>query len=104
MIARIWHGVVPQQKAERYYDYLKTTGLPDYRKSEGNISVQVLRRQENEQTHYLLITFWDSYESIKHFAGEEYEKARYYPRDEEFLLELESSVDHYEILEKSRYD
>lgn len=99
MIARIWHGVVPQEKAERYYDYLKTTGLQDYRNTEGNIGMQVLRKHENEQTHYLLITFWDSYESIKKFAGEEYEKARYYPEDEEFLLELEPFVNHYEILE-----
>ncbi len=100
MVARIWHGIVPREKAEHYYDYLKTTGLQDYRNTEGNIGVQVFRRQENEQTHYLLITFWDSYESIKQFAGEDYEKARYYPKDEAFLLELEPTVDHYEILEE----
>lgn len=101
MIARMWHGIVPREKARHYYDYLKTTGLQDYRNSKGNMGIQVFRKQKNEQTHFLLITFWDSFESIKHFAGEDYEKARYYPKDEDFLLELEPLVNHYEILEVS---
>lgn len=100
MVASIWHGIVPLEKAEHYYDYLKATGLQEYRNSKGNIGVHVLRKRENEQTHYLLITFWDSYESIKKFAGKNVDKARYYPKDEEFLLELEPSVEHYDILEE----
>ncbi|SHF91968.1 hypothetical protein SAMN05443144_11558 [Fodinibius roseus] len=33
MITRIWHGVVPLEKAEHYYDYLQATGLQEYRNS-----------------------------------------------------------------------
>lgn len=100
MVARIWHGVVPRKKAEHYYDYLKATGLRDYRTSKGNIGVQVFRKHKGRQTHYMLITLWDSYESIRQFAGENFEKARYYPKDKEFLMELEPFVDHYEILQE----
>lgn len=32
------------------------------------------------------------------FAGDDLTKARYYPEDKEFLLELEPTVQHYEIL------
>lgn len=99
MIARIWHGIVPKEKADAYYIFLKKTGLKDYRNTKGNIDVKVLRRDEDEQTHFLLITCWDSYESIKQFAGEEYEEARYYPEDEDYLLEFEPFVEHYEIIE-----
>ena len=35
-------------------------------------------------------------EAIKKFAGDDYEKARYYPEDEKYLLEFEERVDHYE--------
>lgn len=101
MIARTWHGKVPKEKAEAYYAYLEKTGLKDYRNIKGNYGVQVLRRDEDQQTHYLLITFWDSYESIKQFAGDDFKKARYYPEDKEFLLEFEPFVTHYEILEDS---
>ncbi len=34
--------------------------------------------------------------SIINFAGEDYEKARYYPEDKEYLLEFEEAVNHYE--------
>lgn len=99
MIARIWHGTVPQEKADAYYTYLKDTGLKDYRNTKGNLGLKVLRKDDEQQTHYLLITWWDSYESIKNFAGDDYEKARYYPEDEDYLLELEPFVDHYKVME-----
>jgi len=36
---------------------------------------------------------------IKAFAGPEYEKAVYYPKDKKFLLELDPNVTHYEVLQ-----
>lgn len=99
MIARTWHGIVPQCKKENYLEYLKKTGLSDYRKSEGNLGIQVLRKDVEQVTHFFLITFWDSVKSIKKFAGEEYTRARYYPDDEAYLLELEPFVDHFEVLD-----
>lgn len=98
MIARIWHGAVPADKADSYYDYLKRTGIPDYKKTAGNRGVQVLRRIEDETAHFFLVTFWESMEAIKAFAGEDVERARYYPEDEQFLIELEPKVTHYEVL------
>jgi hypothetical protein len=34
------------------------------------------------------------------FAGDDIEVARYYPEDEDFLLELEPHVVHHEVLEQ----
>lgn len=102
MIARSWHGIVPKEKKQAYYEYLENTGLHDYRNTKGNKGVQVFCRDEDNETHFLLITFWDSYQSIKEFAGDDYEKARYYPEDEAFLLELEPYVKHYQILENAK--
>jgi hypothetical protein len=41
---------------------------------------------------------WDSIDAIQEFAGEEYERARYYPEDDEFLLEREEHVGHAEVV------
>jgi hypothetical protein len=49
------------------------------------------------------LTFWDDYESIKHFAGDDYQKARYYPEDKDYLLEFEPEVTHFDVLEKPDY-
>ncbi|HET9211750.1 MAG TPA: antibiotic biosynthesis monooxygenase [Thermoanaerobaculia bacterium] len=98
MIARTWHGRVPAAKADAYHQYLLRTGVTDYADTPGNHGVHVLRRVEGEVAHFLLITYWDSVEAIKRFAGEDYERARYYPEDDDFLLEREPFVTHYEVL------
>jgi heme-degrading monooxygenase HmoA len=98
MIARTWHGVVPESKSAEYLEYMNKTGIPDYQSSEGNRGVFVLRRSEEGKTHYLLLSLWDSIESIAKFAGEDLDKARYYPQDKDYLLELEEYVTHYEVM------
>ncbi|NIR52061.1 antibiotic biosynthesis monooxygenase [candidate division KSB1 bacterium] len=99
MIARIWHGVVPESKSDDYLENQKEHGISDYLSTEGNRGVFVLRKNEEGKSHYLLLTLWDSVESIHNFAGEDIEKARYYPDDEDYLIELEPNVTHYEVVE-----
>ena len=98
MIARTWHGVVPEEKADAYHNYLLRTGIPDYRATEGNRGVYVFRRVQEGKAHFLLTTLWESYDAIRQFAGDDIEQARYYPEDEEYLLELEPRVTHYDVL------
>lgn len=98
MIARTWHGRVAAAQADAYHAYLLRTGLGDYASTPGNRGVQVLRRTEGEITHFLLITLWDSLDAIRAFAGPDYERARYYPEDDDYLLEKEPFVTHYEVL------
>jgi heme-degrading monooxygenase HmoA len=98
MIARMWHGVTPTSKADAYFAYLNESGLKEYRATPGNRGVIVLRRTEGDRAHFLLVSFWDSFDAIRRFAGPNPDRAVYYPKDKEFLLELEPSVTHYEVL------
>jgi len=100
VIARLWHGAVPASKAREYERYLEATGIPDYRATQGNRGVLVLRRLEGDRAHFLLISFWESLEAIRGFAGDDLERARYYPEDAQYLVELEPRVTHYEVLER----
>jgi heme-degrading monooxygenase HmoA len=99
MIARTWHGVVPLETADAYRGYLFRTGVPELRATTGNLGVHVLRRTEGTQAHFLLISWWDSRDAIRAFAGDDVERARYYPEDAGYLLELEPTVTHYEVLD-----
>ena len=98
MIARMWHGVTPEAKAEEFLEYVKSTGVPGLGSTPGNLGVMVFRRVEQGEVHFLLTSFWDSYEAIAGFAGPDIEQARYYPEDEKYLLELEPKVTHYEVV------
>jgi heme-degrading monooxygenase HmoA len=99
MIARIWHGVTSAEKADEYYQFLQQSGIADYKLVEGNRGVQVLQRIEGDKAHFLLITLWDSMDAIKRFAGDNPEKAKYYPEDKDYLLEFEEYVSHYDVLQ-----
>jgi heme-degrading monooxygenase HmoA len=99
MIARMWHGKVPAEKAAAYHQYLLETGLKDSKSTKGNQAVFLLKREEKEITHFYTLFFWNDWEAIKEFAGEDVEKAKYYPKDKEFLLELEPNVTHFEVIE-----
>lgn len=98
MIARLWHGAVPRAQADEYYAYLMRTGLPGYQATAGNRGVYVFRRIEGDRAHFLLVSLWDSLESVRAFVGQDVERARHYPEDSAYLLELEPAVTHYEVL------
>lgn len=98
-ITRMWHGRTRIEHADEYLEFLKKSGIPDYKQVPGNLSVQVWRRREEKVCHFWTVTRWDSIDSIKQFAGENYEKARYYPEDKKYLLEFEPNVLHFETFE-----
>lgn len=97
MIARIWHGRTKAEHFEAYTAFMKSEAIPDYQGTEGFIKLTFLRRLEGDIAHFNLITFWESLEVIKNFAGEDYEIAKYYPQDQEYLLEFEEKVIHHEV-------
>jgi heme-degrading monooxygenase HmoA len=100
MIARIWHGETKSKDYEEYTELMKSLAIPDYRNTKGFVDLTFLRRKEKDLAHFTLITFWENLEVIKNFAGEDFEKAKYYPEDKNFLLEFEEKVIHYEVFAK----
>ncbi len=101
MIARLWHGRTRLSDADEYAEFMKVRAAPDYGSVDGLERLCFLRRDEGDVAHFLLVTLWDSIESVGEFAGHEPGKAKYYPEDDDFLLEKEETSALYEVfLEK----
>ncbi len=100
MIVRLWHGRTKSEDADLYQQFMKVRAAPDYGAVEGLLHVYFTRRDEGVETHFLLITVWESIEAVKRFAGEHPEKAKYYAEDDGFLLEKEESVALYNVFLK----
>ena len=100
MIARVWHGVVPLEKADGYGNYLADSdrGVRDYKSVPGNRGVCLLRRVQDDRVHFLLISLWDSRKAIEGYTGPDIERAQYFPYDLECLLDPEPNVAHYEVM------
>ena len=80
MIARIWKGAVRKHDGDAYANYMRKTGIAAYASTPGNRGVWMLRRDINEHTEFLMFTLWESLDSVKAFAGQNYETAVFYPR------------------------
>ena len=97
MIARLWHGRTSRERADAYERFLHERAMPDYRGTPGNLGAQVLRRDDGEVAHFVTVSYWEDEDAIRAFAGDELLKAKYYPEDQDFLIEFEPLVVHYEV-------
>jgi heme-degrading monooxygenase HmoA len=96
MIARLWRGRAKSAKdADTYQRHVTTKVLPELKGIAGHRSAQVLRRGEE----FLVITFWESMDAIRRFAGEDPERAVVEPEARAVLAEFDDLVQHYEVME-----
>jgi catechol-2,3-dioxygenase len=96
MIARLWTGAVPQNRGDEYAKYIEETGVRELRATPGNRGAYVFRRSDGNTVEFSVLSLWDSFDSIRAFAGGDVERARYYPRDPEFLLTMAQTVTHFD--------
>ena len=98
MIARTWRGSTSAEDADRYLAYLNETGLKEYRATPGNRGVLGFRRIVDGRAEFLLVTLWETVEAVRTFAGDEPEKAVFYPEDDRYLLARDLDADHYDVV------
>lgn len=99
MVARTWRGWTRTEDADAYVDYLFQTGIKEYRKTAGNRAAYILRRNVGDRTEFVTLSFWDSLESVQVFAGDNIDKAVFYPEDDRFLVDRETTTVHFEVIE-----
>ena len=99
MIARVWRGWVATDRAEEYVDYIGRTGLAEYLATAGNQGAQMWTRDLGDgRTEVQTLSWWESVEAIRGFAGDDIERAVYYPEDDEYLIDKENTVTHYRVV------
>jgi heme-degrading monooxygenase HmoA len=99
MISRIWHGWTTQSNADVYEALLREeifVGIKD-RNIKGFRSIQLLRRDLGEEVEFITIMKFDSPDSVKLFAGEDYEAAVVPPKARAVLSRFDPRSQHYEI-------
>jgi heme-degrading monooxygenase HmoA len=97
MVVRTWRGRTRAEDADRYAEYVAETGLKEYRATPGNRGAWIVRRTEGDRCEFVTVSVWDSLDDIRGFAGDDVGRAVFYPEDDEFLVERELTVDHWEL-------
>jgi heme-degrading monooxygenase HmoA len=57
----------------------------------------MLRRDVDGLTEFVMFTLWESLDAVKAFAGDDHERAVFYPEDDRFLVDRDLTATHYEV-------
>ena len=99
VILRRWSGRIRTADREAYVAYVLETGGEDYERTPGNLGFQLLLRDlDDGSTEVTTLSWWESMDAIRAFAGSEPELARYYPEDDRFLLDRPNHVEHHTVV------
>jgi heme-degrading monooxygenase HmoA len=97
-IARIWRGSTRREDADAYAVYMAENGLREM-EQHGALGAQMLREDQEDSTEFMAITYWESFETMAAWAGDDPLQVRHLPRDPEFLIEMPERVQVLDIVE-----
>ena len=97
MIARHWRGRSRADTASAYLDHLRIETLPRLRALDGHRGAYVLRREVGDEIEFVVLTLWESLESVRAFAGDDYETAVVPPQARRVLTTFDKRALHYDV-------
>jgi antibiotic biosynthesis monooxygenase (ABM) superfamily enzyme len=98
VIARIWHGWTLPQNADAYEEFLRTNMFPSIHRVPGYVGADLLRRDDGDEIAFVTITRFESLESVRAFAGEDYEQAVVEPEARALLSHFKERSEHYAVV------
>lgn len=95
--ARVWKGKTRKEDFESYSLYLHQFGVRKIEGIPGNIRVEMFRALREDHAEFMVISYWPSLDSIRAFSGEDITRTRHLEKDPDFLLELPTHVELFEV-------
>jgi heme-degrading monooxygenase HmoA len=102
MIARIWKARATPERASEYAAYLRSTVAPELAAIHGYQGVTLLERERGGVVEITVITWWESLEAVRAFAGEAVETAIVHDTAARMLVDFDREVAHHRVVVDSR--
>ena len=105
MVSRIWHGWTAPENADSYERLLRAEVFPGIaaRGVSGYRGIQLFRRAAGVEVEFITVMWFDSWEAVKRFAGEDFEKAYVPAKARELLARFDDRSQHYDVREQLSY-
>ena len=88
----------PQTIEKKIHEMVTETGINEYRATPGNRGAWILTRELGDgRTEMVTLSFWDSRDVIRGFAGDDIDRAKFYPEDDRYLVDRETTVLHFDV-------
>lgn len=104
MIGRVWHGWTTRENAGAYERLLRSEILPgiEDRRIDGYRGAHVLRRDGEDEIEFVTICWFESWDAVRTFAGEDYEAAVVPAKAREVLSRFDERSAHFEAIIEPR--
>src|SRR5688572_13318349 len=102
MIARIFHARATVDNAAAYVRFFEATVAPALAGIDGHLGALVLTRDEGADVEIQVVTFWQSMDAVRRFAGEPPDCAVLEPEARALLREFDEHVAHHEVVVDTR--
>jgi heme-degrading monooxygenase HmoA len=97
MIARIWRGQALAANADAYHQHVTQEVFPKLKSMAGYRGAYLLQRTIADRVEFVALTWWDSLEAVKQFAGDDPDTAIVTAEARAVLLEFDDFARHYEV-------
>ena len=98
MIARLWRGAATPDHAEAYVRHVTERVFPSLQNIAGYGGARLLRRETKGRVEFVVMTFWDSMDAVRRFAGDDPTRAVVEPAARAVLADFDELVSHYDLV------
>ena len=99
MISRTWRGIARPEEADNYVRHLQLETFPELSRIPGFVSASIMRRRTSKGVEFLIVTTWQSMDTIRRFAGMSVEVAVVPASVQAMMEEFDPEVTHYEVVD-----
>lgn len=98
-IIRTWKGWTTLENASVYKDLLVNEVFPTLKNNgvKGLEKVSISTRDKQDEVEFYIILQFDSLDSVKSFAGEDYEQSYIPDKARQVLKRFDKTAEHYEL-------
>ena len=100
-VLRLWKGRSTLEKADAYIRHATENVFPQLGSIPGQRGAQLLRRSVANGIEFLVLTFWESMDAVRKFAGANPENAVVEPAARAALIDYDRTVEHFEVIYRS---
>lgn len=98
MIGRIWRGWTTREHADSYEKLLREHILPSIHRVDGYQGAYLLRQDGADEAEFVTVTFFESLDTVRAFAGADYTRAVVPPEARQLLSRFDQTVLHYQVI------
>jgi heme-degrading monooxygenase HmoA len=101
MICRLWRGWTTRDDADAYERIVRSQVIPgiEARRIPGFRSIDLVRRERDQDVEFMTLMWFDSLDSVKTFMGADCEVAHVPAEAQAVLADFDKRSAHYEVLD-----